>query len=116
MRPFILLGLLLVGTPLPAAEPGAEFFEAEIRPILIKHCQECHSAKKTKGGLRMTSRAELLKGGDSGPAIVPGRPKESLLLQAIAYQGGGELRMPPKGKLAAKQIKKTRSRRNKRSR
>ena len=106
MRPFILLGLLLVGTPLPAAEPGAEFFEAEIRPILIEHCQECHSAKKTKGGLRMTSRAELLKGGDSGPAIVPGKPKESLLLQAIAYQGGGELRMPPKGKLSDASIAK----------
>ena len=64
MRPFILLGLLLVGTPLPAAEPGAEFFEAEIRPILIKHCQECHSAKKTKGGLIIPDTAKEKRAGN----------------------------------------------------
>ncbi|WP_020471118.1 PSD1 and planctomycete cytochrome C domain-containing protein [Zavarzinella formosa] len=99
MRRSILFFLLSATFPLNAAEPAAEFFEQEIRPILVEHCQECHSPKKTKGGLRLMSRAELLKGGDSGPAIVPGKPKESLLLQAISYQGGGELRMPPKGKL-----------------
>jgi hypothetical protein len=68
--------------------------------VLVEHCFKCHSgeAKKPKGGLLLDSRAGMLKGGDSGPAIVPGKPGESLLLKAVHYTDAG-LRMPPKGQL-----------------
>jgi hypothetical protein len=92
--------------PPPAAALGqngenstnVQFFEQKIRPILVKHCYECHSAqaKKLRGGLRLDSRADLLKGGTSGSALVPGKPDESLLIQALRYDG---LAMPPRGKL-----------------
>src|SRR5262245_60651459 len=60
---------------------GAEFFEKRVRPVLVEHCYQCHSAqaKKARGGLRLDSRAGLLKGGDSGPAVVPGEPGKSRL-------------------------------------
>jgi hypothetical protein len=84
-----------------AAEPddGVEFFESRIRPVLVKHCYECHSAKaaKIKGGLLLDSRDGLRRGGSGGPVLVPGRPDDSLLIQALNYQG---LKMPPKGKLS----------------
>jgi hypothetical protein len=77
------------------------FFEKNIRPVLVKHCYGCHSEaaakeKKLKGGLRVDSREGLLRGGDSGPAIVPERSDDSLLLQALRYES---LEMPPQGKL-----------------
>src|SRR5436190_15838221 len=64
---------------------GIEFFEKRIRPILAGHCYECHSAagKKTKGGLGLDTRDGLRKGGDSGPALVPGTPEKSLLIRAV---------------------------------
>ena len=82
------------------------FFEKKIRPILVAHCYSCHSAQalKTKtlrGGLQLDNRAALRKGGDSGAVIVPGKPKESLLVQALNYES---LEMPPKGKLPARVI------------
>src|SRR5579883_3505602 len=100
----MLLGILLAGLPLSMA-PGAEspegvaFFEQKIRPILVNECYKCHSseAKPLKGGLRLDSKAGLLKGGDTGPALVPGKPEESLILEALRYQG---LEMPPKRRLA----------------
>lgn len=75
----------------------AEFFEKKIRPALVEHCYECHSAtsKKLKGGLRADGRATLLKGGDTGPAIVPGKPETSLLIAAISHRDP-DLAMPPK--------------------
>ncbi len=74
------------------------FFETKIRPVLAEHCYQCHSAtsKSVKAGLRVDSRKSLLDGGDSGPAIVPGDPDDSMLLAAIRYE---EYEMPPKGKL-----------------
>lgn len=73
------------------------FFESRIRPVLIEHCLECHSNNdKQKGGLALTSRAALLRGGESGPAIVPGKPDASLLLEALKYES---YEMPPNGKL-----------------
>lgn len=80
---------------------GVEFFEQKIRPVLVQRCQECHSAtaeaaNQLKGGLRVDSRAALLTGGDSGPAIVPGQPDESLLIAAIRYES---FEMPPQGRL-----------------
>ena len=77
---------------------GVDFFESRIRPILVEHCLECHSgdSKILRGGLRLDSRQESLKGGDSGPVLVPGKPEDSLLISAMKYDG---LEMPPKGKL-----------------
>jgi hypothetical protein len=74
------------------------FFESKIRPVLVTHCYECHAAgaKIVKGGLRVESRDGLLKGGDTGPAIVSGKAAESLLIKALRYDG---LEMPPKAKL-----------------
>jgi len=85
---------------------GAEFFEKHVRPVLVENCYKCHSAQaeKVKGGLRLDTRDGLLKGGDSGPAIVPGDPERSLLIKAIRYTDD-DLQMPPKGKkLAEHQI------------
>jgi hypothetical protein len=84
--------------------PGDEaaFFEKEIRPLLVEKCQKCHGKDKVRGGLRLIGRDQLLQGGDTGPAVVPGKPEESLLIQAIGYRG--ELKMPPKGKLPEKDI------------
>src|SRR5581483_11899045 len=79
---------LLVGSAVHAAdETGVEFFEKRVRPILVARCYECHSEKseKLKGGLRLDSRSAVLKGGETGPAVVPGKPKESLLIDAINY-------------------------------
>jgi hypothetical protein len=93
--------------PSPAALEGGitpeqeQFFEAKIRPVLVTNCGKCHAstAEKLRGGLRLDTREGLLRGGDSGPAIVPGQPDESLLLRAIRYRDE-DLRMPPKGKLS----------------
>jgi mono/diheme cytochrome c family protein len=87
------------GAPDPSA---VAFFEGEVRPILVERCQSCHGARKSKADLRLDSRAAILAGGESGPAIVPGDPKESLLVDAINY---GELhQMPPKSKLSDREI------------
>ena len=85
-----------------------EFFETKIRPILADTCYRCHSADagKSKGGLTLDSRDAMMKGGDSGPAVVPGDPAKSLLVKAINY-GDPDMQMPPSstgGKLSATQI------------
>jgi hypothetical protein len=89
-----------------AAQPdakGIEFFERKIRPVLVNRCYECHAAgAKVKGGLRLDTRAGMLKGGDNGPTLVAGKPAASLLIKAINYDG--DLQMPPKGKLSAQII------------
>ncbi|RPI87941.1 MAG: DUF1549 domain-containing protein, partial [Planctomycetaceae bacterium] len=88
----------------PAFTPEQfEFFESKIRPVLVENCFECHSAasKSVKGGLKLDSRAALLQGGDSGPALVPGKPDESLAVQAVRWQ---MFEMPPQGKLRAEVI------------
>jgi len=99
------LGLLLVATPRAFAEDaaaGKEFFESKIRPVLVEHCYACHSQaaadkKKLRGGLLLDTRDGLRKGGDSGPAVVAGKPDASLLLKSLGHEG--DVRMPPKGKL-----------------
>src|SRR4051812_38679241 len=75
-----------------------EFFEKKIRPVLVEHCYECHSAQseKLKGKLLLDNREAARKGGETGPAIVPGDPDSSLLVQALRYEN---FEMPPKGKL-----------------
>jgi Protein of unknown function (DUF1553)/Protein of unknown function (DUF1549)/Planctomycete cytochrome C len=99
-----LIPLLLGGSICLADQAGEEFFEKQVRPILVARCQECHSGRiaMPKGGLRLDSRAAALQGGDTGPAIVPGNVKQSLLVEAINY---GELyQMPPKSRLPADEI------------
>ena len=86
----------------------AEFFEAKIRPILVESCYPCHSveAGKSKGDLRLDSRDALRKGGATGPALVPGDPEKSLLIEAIRHRNE-DLQMPPPddgGKLSAEKI------------
>lgn len=94
MRTF-LPAIALVGTLSQAA--GTDHFESKIRPVLVEHCYECHSIEsgKAKGGLRLDDREAVLRGGDSGPAIVPGKPEESLLLAAIRHSDP-DLEMPPR--------------------
>ncbi|MFO1065624.1 MAG: PSD1 and planctomycete cytochrome C domain-containing protein [Pirellulales bacterium] len=82
------------------AERAAQF-EREIRPVLIGQCIQCHGAKKQEGGLRLDTREGLLKGGDSGAIVTPGKPDESLLVDALHHRG---VEMPPKKKLADKVI------------
>jgi len=91
------------GADAPGSPEQIEFFEKKIRPVLAEHCYACHSAeaertKKLKGGLRLDTRDGLLKGGDSGPAIVPGKAADSLLVKTLRY-AAGEVQMPPKGRL-----------------
>lgn len=92
----------------PAAEPdpaAVAFFEKQVRPLLVENCHGCHSAKanKRRGGLALDSREAILTGGDSGPAVVPGKPEQSLLVSAV-HATKAELQMPPKGKLRPQQI------------
>ena len=70
--------------------------------MLADNCLECHGAEKHKGGLRLDVRAAMLKGGETGPAVVPGKPDESPLIEAIRYEG--DVQMPPKKKLKAEEI------------
>ena len=83
---------------------GLALFENKIRPVLIKECYSCHSAeaaknKKLRGSLQLDTREGILKGGDAGPAVVPGDPKKSLLLLALQHDDKVE-KMPPRGKLS----------------
>jgi cytochrome c553 len=93
---FLLTAIVLCG-PVPLAAAESDFFEKKVRPVLVEHCYKCHGNGKAKGGLSLSSREAMLKGGDSGPALVPGDPAKSLVLQAVRHEG--ELHMPPKEKL-----------------
>ncbi|MCE9564236.1 MAG: PSD1 and planctomycete cytochrome C domain-containing protein [Planctomycetes bacterium] len=105
---YLLTALALAACSLPksaAADPTPESlaqFEKEVRPLLIEKCQKCHGAKKEEAGLRVDSRAALLKGGDSGPAIVPGKIDKGTLLPAVKHIG--DVKMPSSGKLPDSQI------------
>jgi hypothetical protein len=97
-----------VDPPSKSVDPtpeGVDFFEKKIRPLLVEHCHQCHSAahKKKRGDLWLDSRANMLKGGESGPAIVPGAPDKSLLIKAIKFDDP-DLKMPKNGKLNEGQI------------
>ncbi|MBI3875811.1 MAG: PSD1 domain-containing protein [Verrucomicrobia bacterium] len=100
------LAVCLTSSLAARAAEDFEFFEKRIRPLLAEHCYKCHSAdaKELKGGLRLDSRDGLLKGGDSGPAIVRGDPEASLLIKAVRHSSQ-DLKMPDKApKLAESQI------------
>src|SRR5689334_10517816 len=79
----------------PPRQESVDFFEKRIRPVLHDQCIGCHGPEKQKGGLRLDSRAALLRGGDSGAAVVPGDPDRSLLLRAMR-QTDAEFAMPPR--------------------
>ena len=99
----MLLILALVPQNSTSGADSAEamaFFEKKIRPVLVKHCYECHSGKAAAagelgGGLQLDNRAGIRRGGDSGAAVVPGKPGQSLLLAALRHERG--LEMPPEG-------------------
>jgi hypothetical protein len=95
------LSAIAVRAEPPADEKALEFFENRIRPVLVEHCYACHSAEaqkagKLKGELQLDTRAGIRKGGETGPAVVPGDIESSQLVEAMRYEG---LEMPPKGKL-----------------
>ncbi len=107
VRRHAVLGLMLtlwIGSTVLAETPAEtpEFFETKVRPVLVNRCYECHGNGQAKGKLSLDSPAGALKGGENGPSVVPGKPEESLLLDAVRHEGG--LQMPPKGKLADSEI------------
>src|SRR6185503_8211725 len=96
-------GGIAIAVPAPAKGPQltkaqSDFFETKVRPLLSDRCYKCHSAdaQKVKGNLFLDTREGCLKGGDTGPAVVPGNPNASLLIKAITYKEA-DLQMPPKG-------------------
>jgi len=101
----LLLAVLLVPTNSAAAAPSADdaaLFENKIRPLLADTCYKCHGAKKQESGLRLDSLATMMQGGDRGPAIVPGAPEKSLLINAVSRHG--EVKMPPDSRLKADEV------------
>ncbi len=94
----VIIWLSMFGGSLTLCADEAEFFERKIRPVLVEHCYECHAgeADDIMGGLRLDDPGAMLRGGDSGVAVMPGKPDKSLLLTAIRYDG---IEMPPSGKL-----------------
>ena len=91
--------VLLLSPVARAAEPGeTDFFERRIRPVLVRHCYECHShaSSDPKGGLLLDSRDGIRKGGETGPSVVPNEVDDSLLIAAIRHES---FEMPPQEKL-----------------
>jgi hypothetical protein len=103
--PSISLLLALAAADSSAAD-GVAFFESSVRPLLVKHCYECHSQEtgKRKGGLLLDRKEGWVKGGDAGPALVPGKPTKSLLMHSVRYEDE-DLQMPPKSKLPPEDIR-----------
>jgi hypothetical protein len=101
------LGLfcLAAATAVPAltANGDERFFDRRVAPILIRRCLPCHNDQLKNGELSFAGRNSVLKGGSRGPAIVPGRPEQSLLIQSLRHDG--DLQMPPGPKLPAAEIK-----------
>ncbi|MCA8997589.1 MAG: PSD1 domain-containing protein [Planctomycetaceae bacterium] len=99
LLPALLLCSVVSAEPPAATSAEIEHFEKEIRPLLVRHCYECHSgeAKTVHGGLRLDTAEALASGGDTGPAIDLNTPEASLLLDVLHYEG--DIQMPPEGKL-----------------
>ena len=99
LTPLLLLVVILfAGSASADDDEGVRFFESRIRPLLVKHCYKCHGEKKQESDLRVDSLEGLLNGGVTAPAVVPGKPDESLLIHATSYEDE-ELQMPPDGRL-----------------
>src|SRR5258708_4023468 len=93
--------VVLQGAP-PADARAVAHFEKRIRPLLLDRCLKCHGHEKTRGGLRLDSGTGVARGGDSGPAVVPGKPDDSLLIRAVRRTG--DLKMPPDKELSRQEI------------
>src|ERR1051325_3619235 len=101
LRLFLSLAFLGLGAWPVWSQSKDDFFESKVRPILATECFSCHTDAQL-GGLRLDSREGLLRGGKTGPAIVPGDPEKSLLITALRQTG--ELKMPKGGKLKPDEI------------
>jgi mono/diheme cytochrome c family protein len=101
-RSLLLLALWLLSEGALLAADPTDLFESRVRPLLVQRCQKCHGLKMRKGGLSLDNAEGVRRGGDSGPVVVPGKPEESLLIQAVRQRG--ERRMPPDGKLKPDEI------------
>ena len=103
-RSVFLCFVILLGTACELRADGTDFYERRIRPLFAESCYECHSvdAETLHASLRLDSSSSILHGGDSGPALVPGDPAASLLLQSVRYDH--DLQMPPSGRLSDRQI------------
>jgi len=99
------IGSLFLASSALAATPGIDFFEKEVRPVLVKHCYKCHAAdaKKVKGGLLLDTKSGWSIGGDSGPAVIPGDIEKSLLIRGITHKDN-DLKMPPKYRMKPSEI------------
>lgn len=86
-----------------ADDAGVELYEKKVRPALVEHCVKCHGPEKQEGGLQVDSVAAMLRGGDQGPAVMPGDPDASLLIQGVRYDDIN-FQMPPKGKMPAETV------------
>ncbi|QDU31520.1 Planctomycete cytochrome C [Anatilimnocola aggregata] len=100
-----LLAVVAMGAHVRGDEAG-QLYAKKIRPLLERKCYDCHSAKaeEVKGGLKLDTLEEMLKGGPNGPAIVPGDLENSFLLRAIRYEEA-DYQMPPAGKLSDEDIR-----------
>ncbi|WP_232100804.1 PSD1 and planctomycete cytochrome C domain-containing protein [Gimesia fumaroli] len=104
----LIAAVVLTVSQLSAAEKQPnqqeiQFFEAKIRPLLIKHCYDCHGADAQESGLRVDTFKGIAKGGKAGSLLVPGKPDQSLLITAVKYQAS-DLQMPPDEKLSKQEI------------
>ena len=100
-----MLGLMALSSALFAADQqsaGEQFFDKRVAPILIKRCLGCHNEELKNASISFLDRDSLLKGGRRGPAIVPGKPEQSVLVKTLSQDG--DLQMPPGPKLPRKEI------------
>ena len=101
MKRILLAIIVCAAAPVVGNADDVDFFERRIRPVLVEKCYKCHSGENVEAGLAVDSRDAIRRGGESGPAVVPGKPGASLLLEAIRYES---YEMPPTGKLPYKTI------------
>ncbi|MDA1223289.1 MAG: hypothetical protein O3B85_14800, partial [Planctomycetota bacterium] len=94
---------LLFVTTVTAQDVRSDRFERAVRPLLVARCVECHGPKKQKSGLRLDHGDFIRRGGARGPALIPGEPDQSLMIQAARCEHA-DLAMPPKGQLSADEL------------
>lgn len=100
----ILITAIVAGTLQAQTPADIEFFEAKVRPLLVEHCQKCHGETKQRGGLRLDFKAAWQMGGDSGPAIIPGKADKSLLIRMVKPGRETPPQMPKDTRLSDEQV------------
>ena len=98
-----LLAVAVAALPAGSANRGQRFFDKQVAPILTKRCVSCHNRELNNGGISVLDRDSLLKGGRRGPAVVPGKPEKSVLVQSLRHDG--DVQMPPGPKLPEREIR-----------